>query len=65
MNELNPVRRAFEVARSGDCKDIQELTRRLKGEGYAATAAHLSAPYLRKQLVTLLKQSRAAPAEPQ
>ena len=63
MNELNPVKRAFDIAQGGGCKNIEELTRRLKAEGYASTAAHLSSPYLRKQLATLLKQSRTSTAD--
>jgi len=65
MNELNPIERAFELARSGECKDILDLERRLKRDGYASVSQHLGAPSLRKQLSTMIKQNqiRAEAAE--
>ncbi|HEX8215064.1 MAG TPA: hypothetical protein VF582_06280 [Allosphingosinicella sp.] len=57
MNGLSTVERAFELARSGECANIQELQRRLKREGFGLAMAHLASPSLRKQLVTLIKEA--------
>lgn len=49
------VARAFEIARSGTCKNLQELRRQLKTEGCPAIDEHLSGQTIKKQLATLLR----------
>jgi hypothetical protein len=44
------VARAIELARSGACKRIEALRRKLKKEGYSMINEHLSGPSLQKQL---------------
>jgi len=40
MSETSPtlLRRAYQLARSGACKDLEEISRRLKLEGYCTEA---------------------------
>jgi hypothetical protein len=49
------VSRAFELAKSGTCKNINDIRRRLKQEGYSAIDEHFSGPTMKRQLTILLK----------
>lgn len=49
------VARAFEIARSGTCRTVDELRKRLKAERYESVDSHLSSGSLSKQLRALLK----------
>ena len=60
MNGPNTVERAFELAASGECANIEELQRRLKREGHGLATAHLASPSLRKQLMTLIREATPA-----
>lgn len=62
MNGLNPVERAFELAREGECKDLPELERRLKREGYSAVSQHLAGRSIRSQINQLLRHASAKAA---
>jgi len=53
------LERAFELARSGECRTVGEVTVRLKAEGYMDLQHHLSAGKgLRKQLADLCAEAR-------
>lgn len=52
------MERAFELARSGKCKDILELERQLQQEDYLGVIQHLKAPTLRKQLQTIMNEAQ-------
>ena len=59
------VERAFELASSGEFRNIAEVQKQLEREGYSSTADHLSGSSIRRQLRVLVKASRAAaPAQP-
>jgi CheY-like chemotaxis protein len=60
MGQTNTVARAFELAKSGSCRTVDDIRQQLKREGYANCAAHLSGASIRKQLLALLNQSQAA-----
>ena len=50
------LERAFEFARSGECRTVGEINTRLKAEGYMDLQHHLSAGRgLREQLLKLCK----------
>jgi hypothetical protein len=51
------IARAFELARSGDCKTINEIRRKLEREGYIAVTEHFGSQSLKRQLVKLMKVS--------
>lgn len=44
------IQRAYELAESGRCKDVREIERHLKSEGYRGFYADLAGPALRKAL---------------
>lgn len=52
------VERAFELAGSGTCHNMQELGSRLRAEGYVQVSSHLDAISLRRQLKGLIVEAR-------
>ncbi len=52
------IERAFEMAESGLCRNMAELERRLKNEGYSQVYEHLSGSSLRVQLRHRMEASR-------
>jgi hypothetical protein len=44
------IERAFELARSGEYRSVQEIKRRLRDEGFAAVDAHLAGRGISDQL---------------
>jgi hypothetical protein len=54
MTLENPLERAFELARGGECGDLRELELRLKREGYERVTIHLAGPSVRRQLRELM-----------
>ena len=53
------LERAFEFARSGECRTVGEINTRLKAEGHMDLQHHLSAGRgLREQLLKLCKAAR-------
>ena len=57
------IERAFQIARSGECRNVQEVRRRLSREGYEAADAHLSGKLIREQLAALIAQGGAELAQ--
>ena len=57
MNSAGLLERAFQLSASGECKNIGDLERRLKGEGYEGVAAHLAGKSLRRQLAAGIKSA--------
>lgn len=51
--ELAAVERAFSLARSGQCRSVAEVIRRLPEEDGPAIEAHLSAPTARRELILI------------
>jgi hypothetical protein len=59
MNQrLTSLERAFELARSGTCADVNQVRRRLKDEGYAAQA--IEGPSLMRQIRELCRFAKLA-----
>ncbi len=48
--DIGTVERAFQLARSGECKSVEEISKRLSKEGYEAVALHLTGTAIRSQL---------------
>lgn len=60
MVERSPIiERAFDLARSGECRELLELGLRLKREGYLLVDDHLSGTMLRRQLRELMARAAA------
>jgi hypothetical protein len=53
MTESAAVERAFSLARSGQCRSVAEIIRRLPEEERAAVEAHLNAPSARRALILI------------
>jgi hypothetical protein len=54
----DPIARAFELARSGTCRNVDDIRRKLEREGYIHVDAHFSSGSLKKQLVALIEASK-------
>ena len=64
---LATIERAFELARSGSCRTIEEIVRRLKQEQMDQVDAHLGGSSIRKELRQACAESRTlrhAPDQP-
>jgi len=53
MKKSAPVERAFELARSGQCRSVAEIIRRLREEDRPAVEEHLKAPQARRELILI------------
>jgi hypothetical protein len=63
MNKTPVLERAFQLARAGECANMQQARRLLKAEGYGATdLLQLTGPSLSAQLRGLATQA-AQPAK--
>lgn len=60
-NKPTILERAYELARSGSTTDLQDISRKLKSEGFESVDAHLAGPSLRAEL-RKLTQSAKRPA---
>ena len=52
MDRRNVIERAYELA--SDCGSIDEVRRKLSGEGYFQVDAHLSGQLIRRQITAKL-----------
>lgn len=57
---MNIVERAFHLARSGQCRSIQELEKHLNREGFSSVQGHLSGGLIRRQLRRCFEDARQA-----
>jgi hypothetical protein len=53
------LERAFEMAQSGEFKTLNPLIRQLSREGYVNPERQLMGPFLRRQLLQLIKISQS------
>ncbi len=53
--------RAFQLARSGECRSVEEVRKRLVAEKYEMVDAHLSGPLIRRQLRQACRTARGEP----
>ncbi len=63
------IERAYELARSGRCHNVAEVSSRLKQERYESVEAHLAGPSIRRELRRICseasKSARPVPCEPE
>ncbi|WP_242152636.1 hypothetical protein [Sphingomonas sp. BAUL-RG-20F-R05-02] len=52
------VERAYELARSGSVSNVKDIERQLTKEQHESVHAHLSGETIKKQLKTLIRESR-------
>ncbi len=60
---MNIVERAYQLARSGECRDLRDLERRRRREAFDAVPQHLNSPTLRRQLAGFIRAVRAGKQE--
>lgn len=48
-----PIERAFELARSGQCRSVSEIIRRLPKEDWPIVEAHLAEPSARREMILI------------
>ena len=53
MTRSSAIERAFSLARSGQCRSVAEIIRRLPEEDRMAVEAHLAAPSSRRELILI------------
>lgn len=58
MYRLTTLERAYELARSGDCLNVDDVAKVLKREGYHDVRSQLSGPKLRRTLNSLCYASK-------
>lgn len=56
--KIGIIERAFELAKSGTCRDMADLQVKLRKEGYSNVASHLDGRSLRKQLASLINAAK-------
>lgn len=60
MNEsLSTLERAFQLARSGHCRSVDDVRQALRREGYDAVHEHLNGTVINRQLTDLIAEARA------
>lgn len=57
LGDVPIVERAFQLAESGEADQLNEIARCLAAEGYVDVQAHLSGPFLRRQLRDACRQT--------
>ncbi|MBB5712642.1 hypothetical protein [Sphingomonas xinjiangensis] len=50
MNDKSTLERALELARQSSCRNLEEIRRTLKTEGYHGIEQHLAGSSIKKQL---------------
>jgi hypothetical protein len=57
MTSGSAIERAFDLARSGQCRSVSECIRRLSIEDRQALEAHLAKPDARRHLILLCSEA--------
>jgi hypothetical protein len=58
VSKPTTVERAFELARSGTCKSVEEIRKTLRAEGFEAPESYLRGRSIGDQLRALIKEAR-------
>ena len=58
-HNVTPLERAFQLAKSGECRGVEDIRRRMRADGYEST--QIAGPALLLQLRKLIKAARASP----
>jgi hypothetical protein len=60
MTTPTTLERAFALARSGECANVNDIRQRLRSERYDQVDAHLAGPAIARQLRQICETSRQA-----
>lgn len=61
MYRLTTLERAYELARSGECLNVDDVAKTLKREGYHDVRSQLSGPKLRRTLNSICYAHKQEP----
>jgi hypothetical protein len=64
MTGASPIDRAFDLARSGLCRSVAEIIRRLPPEDRETVEAHLIKPNNRRELILVCSNAWLAARQP-
>jgi hypothetical protein len=53
MADISAIERAFELAKSGHCRSVSEVVRRLPVQDRALVEVHLAQPASRRELILI------------
>jgi len=53
MVKISAIDRAFVLAKSGHCRSVSEIIRRLSADDRSAVEAHLAKPAARRELILI------------
>jgi hypothetical protein len=53
MADISAIERAFELAKSGHCRSVSEVVRRLPVQDRALVEVHLAQPTARRELILI------------
>jgi hypothetical protein len=56
----NIIERAYELARGGSCRSVQEIEAKLKAEKFESVLSHLNSPSLRRDLRQIMLEAQRA-----
>ncbi len=59
QRQLSTIERAYELARSGTCRSVEDIRRKLSAERYESVQAHLSGASIKRDLIALCKAATA------
>ncbi|MBN8817016.1 MAG: hypothetical protein J0J06_16405 [Sphingomonas sp.] len=62
--QLSTVERAYQLARSGSCRSIDDIRRKLSAEHYDSVQGHLSGASIKRDLTALCKEACKAAVAP-
>ena len=63
MEPTTPIiERAFELARAGSCRSVNDVRQALRREGYEGVHAHLHGTTINRQITALIKAGPVTPA---
>jgi len=57
--QLSTIERAYQLARSGTCRSMDDIRRRLTAERYESVQAHLAGSSIKRDLIALCKVAAA------
>jgi len=57
------IERAYQLARTGNCRTVDDIVRQLSAERYESPQAHLAGKSLRLELRRLIKMRRESAAD--
>jgi hypothetical protein len=65
MNDVGTIERAYALAKSGQCRNVEEVRRKLREQGATQVDLHLSGKLIRRQLARMCREAAPGAAVPE